>query len=427
MLSHFAVLPGFYDTSPEELRDTAFALGISGDFFYSEQTVSSLSGGEKVKLQLASLLIEKPDVLLLDEPSNDIDIDTLEWLEKFINTCGIPVLFVSHDETLIENTANVIIHIEQVRRKTVPRVTVARMSYQDYIGGRNRKIQKQTQLAKKEKADFDSQQERFRQIYSRVEHEQNAISRQDPAGGRLLKKKMKTLKAQEKRFENQKENLTELPDFEEAIMPAFTADADIPGGKIILEFALESLTVEGRLLSKNINLLVRGAEKICIIGKNGAGKTTLLRKIAGDLLKRGDIKAAYMPQNYEDGMDFSLTPVEFLSPDTHKDSMTRARTFLGGMKYTADEMSRKISDLSGGQKAKLFLLKMILDGNNVLLLDEPTRNFSPMSAPVIRDMLAGFTGAVISVSHDRKFIEEVADRVYVLDGSGLFEYDAGLL
>ncbi|MGE4486061.1 MAG: ATP-binding cassette domain-containing protein, partial [Oscillospiraceae bacterium] len=107
-------VPGYYDLSPKELSDIAKTLNFRPDMFYSDQNVGSLSGGEKVKLQFAGILMIRPDVLLLDEPSNDIDIETLEWLEKFINSCGLPILFVSHDETLIERTANVIIHIEQV-------------------------------------------------------------------------------------------------------------------------------------------------------------------------------------------------------------------------------------------------------------------------------------------------------------------------
>ena len=126
-----------------------------------------------------------------------------------------------------------------------------------------------------------------------------------------------------------------------------------------------------------------------------------------------------MPQNYEDMLDMGKTPVEFLSASYEKEDMTRARTFLGSVKYTTDEMEHDCSMLSGGQKAKLLFLKMIMDGCNVLVLDEPTRNFSPMSNPVIRNVLREFEGAVISVSHDRKFIREVADKVYGLYEDGL--------
>ena len=126
-----------------------------------------------------------------------------------------------------------------------------------------------------------------------------------------------------------------------------------------------------------------------------------------------------MPQNYEDLLDLDITPVEFLAPEKDKESVTKARQYLGAMRYTTNEMEHAIRDLSGGQKAKVLLLKMNLDEADVLLLDEPTRNFSPLSSPVIRKMIAEFGGCVISVSHDRMFIQETARTVCVLDENGL--------
>jgi len=128
-----------------------------------------------------------------------------------------------------------------------------------------------------------------------------------------------------------------------------------------------------------------------------------------------------MPQNYDDLLVADKTPVEFLSVTGEKDEITKIKTFLGSVKYTSDEMEHRISELSGGQKAKLLFLKMILDGCNVLILDEPTRNFSPLSNPVIRDVLKSFGGAIISVSHDRKYINEVCTKVLELTPNGLNE------
>ncbi len=412
-------VPSFYDLTPKKLSNIAFQLGLNPEMFYSDQIVGTLSGGEKVKLQFAGILMAQPDALLLDEPSNDIDIDTLEWLEKFINSCRLPVLFISHDETLIERTANVIIHIEQVRRKTLSRYTIEKMPYRQYVEERLSLLSHQEQVARKEQSEYEKQQEKFRQIQAKVEHQQNAISRGDPHGGRLLKKKMKAVKSMGKRFEKEHENMAQIPDVEEAIMVKFSEDVNVPNGKAVLNFELDKLCVENRILSKNIKLNVTGSEKICMIGKNGIGKTTLLKVIAENLLARKDLKAAYMPQDYEDLLDLTVTPVEFLSVTGHKDEITKIRTFLGSVKYTADEMKHSISEMSGGQKAKLLFLKMILDGSNVLILDEPTRNFSPISNPVIRDVLKSYSGAIISISHDRKYISEVCDKIYRLTDTGL--------
>lgn len=413
----------FYDLTPKEISGIAARLMLPTDFFYGERRVEQLSGGEKVKLQLARILMEQPDMLFLDEPSNDIDLDTLAWLENFIQEAKLPVLYISHDETLLERTANKIIHIEQIRRKTKSRCTVAALGYAEYVKRRESRLIHQEQVARKERDEYGKQQERFRRIQQKVEHQQNAISRQDPHGGRLLKKKMHTVKALERRFEKEYENRTELPETEDAIYIRFGEKNVLPNGKRVLDFTLPELRAGERLLAKDIRLSVIGPEHICIVGKNGTGKTTLLGKIAENLQQWSDIRVFYMPQNYEEALPMELTPAEYLGKSGDKEELSRIRTYLGSMKYTADEMGRAIRDLSGGQKAKLLLLKMSMEGCDVLLLDEPTRNISPLSNPVIRSMLKGFRGAIISVSHDRKYIDEVAKTVYELTAEGLFKVE----
>lgn len=415
----------FLDSTPRELADAAAALRFSQELFYSDRTMGALSGGEKVKLRMALLTLRRPDCYLLDEPSNDLDIETLEWLEEFIRGCPQPVLYISHDEMLLENTANVILHMEQLRRKTLPRWTVARMGYRRYVEERLQSFSHQEQVARKEREEEKKQQERFQKIQQKVEHQLNSISRGDPHGGRLLKKKMKSVKAMEHRFDREHQAMTELPDTEEAILVGFGENTGIPAGKTVLDLSLPRLTAgegeEEKLLAENLRLSVRGPEHICIIGKNGAGKTTLLRRLARELLPRTDLRVSYMPQDYEETVEQEQTPMEFLASSSEKAELTRVKTYLGSMKYTPEESEHSIRELSGGQKAKLFFLKMILDGSNVLLLDEPTRNFSPLSGPVIRGILREFKGCIISVSHDRKYIEEVCETLYELTEKGLEE------
>lgn len=409
----------FSELTPKELTDIARQVGFLMERFYSDQKVDTMSGGEKVKLQLARLLMKQPDLLLLDEPSNDLDIDTLKWLERFIVNCRQPVLYISHDETLLENTANMIIHLEQVRRKTVPKHTVIKMGYAQYYDTRIRGLERQEQIARKQRSDYEKQMDRYRQIEQKVEHQQNIITRQDPAGGRLLKKKMHSVKSMGKRFERQKEDFLDIPETEDAILIKFASNSAMPNGKVVLDYSLEELSIEDRVLSKDIRLHVEGPRKVCIIGKNGCGKTTLMKQIAKQMLARTDIKAAYMPQNYTDLLDMNQTPVQFLTRTGDREENVRICTYLGSMKYTADEMNHKIEELSGGQKAKLILLKMSIEGYNVLLLDEPTRNFSPLSNPVIRRTLSDYTGTIISISHDRKYLNEVCDTIYELTMNGL--------
>jgi len=427
ILEYYSQIPGFYELSQSELYEAARAIGRPIDWFYSPQEIGTLSGGEKVKLQLAGILLSKPNVLLLDEPSNDIDLETLEWLEGFINHFEYPILYISHDETLIEHTANSVIHIELLRRKTLPSHTIANMPYIQYIRERKNRLTHQEQIARKEDAEYQKQMERFQQIFQKVEYQLNIISRADPGGARLLKKKMKNIKAMGKRFEREYENRTQIPDVEDAIFAAFDKSVNLPKGKVVLDFHLDELSVPDnscgkRVLAKDINLFVSGPKKICIVGNNGAGKSTLLKEIAQTMKNRKDIRIAYMPQNYEDMLDLNQSPVSFLSRTGEKTEQTRIRTFLGSLKFTAEEMNLPLCRLSGGQKAKLLFLNMIWNGADVLLLDEPTRNFSPLSNPVIRKVLRDFNGAIVSISHDRKFMDEVCDQLLLLTSDGLKEF-----
>ena len=420
----FSEIPAFQEGSPSELRKTAAELGLMEELFYSDQKMRSLSGGERVKVQMAGLLLSGPDILLLDEPSNDIDLSTLRSLEELINRFSGAVLYISHDETLIERTANRVILIEQLRRKTVSKVTVANVPFRTFMEERARAFDKQMQEAYSERREEKKAMERFRRIEQKVESDLRNISRQDPAGGRLLKKKMKAVKSLEKRYDREHEEMTEVPEEEAPITIRFERQKAMPSGKTVIEYSLPELRApDGRLLSENIVLNVRGPEKICIIGDNGSGKTTLIRKIAEELLSRQDLSACYMSQNYEETLPYDLTPVEYLAPSGKKDDVTAVRTYLGSMKYTKDEMFHPIRELSGGQKAKLLLLKISLTEADVLVLDEPTRNFSPLSGPEVRGILQKFPGAIISVSHDRKYISEVCDKVCRLNANGLKEIE----
>lgn len=412
----------FQGADPKALDRACRQVGLDPSLFWDDRALATLSGGERVKLRLGLLLLEEPEVLLLDEPSNDLDLQTLEWLEGFLLAQKVPVLYISHDEDLLEKTANLVIHLERLYRRTTPRCTVERTGYRDYVERRGAAFAHQEQVARKEKADFDVKMEKYRQIRDKVDHAQATISRADPGGGRLLKKKMHAVLAMGRRFEREKENMTALPVWEEAILTAFDPEKSaLPAGKTVLRLDLPELTAGERVLARDIRLWVTGPEKVGIVGANGAGKSTLLKLVAGELLPRQDIRAAYMAQDYADQLLGEQTPIDILAPSGHHDDVTKARTLLGSMKYKTEEMEHPAGDLSGGQRAKLLFLAMVLNGSNVLILDEPTRNFSPLSAPVIRGVLAEFPGCIISVSHDRKYLEEVCDRVVELTEKGLRE------
>ena len=420
---YFMESPDFLDKTPKELSKLANDFHLEPEFYYREQTMGSLSGGERVKAQMMRILMEAPTILLLDEPSDDIDVETLEFMEELINGWEHAVLFISHDETLIERTANRVIHFEQIRRKTKCRHTVANVPYRQYVEERLHAFEKQEQIALGERREKRIRDEKIRKMEQSVGAQLDGIAKANrDAIGRLLKKKMKNVKAMEKRFEREDAEMTEMPEQEEAIFFKLgNKDSAIPAGKWVLEYESEELrSVDGgRVLAKDLELRIRGSEKIGIVGTNGCGKTTLLSLLADELLSRPDIRAEYMPQNYEVLLNLDETPVDFLDQSGDKEERTRIRTYLGSLKYTADEMEHPIRELSGGQKAKVLLLKLSMSGANVLILDEPTRNFSPLSGPVIRRMLKDFPGAIISVSHDRKYLAEVCDKIYKLTPEGL--------
>ena len=410
---------GYYTLSPREVNDVAQRLGLSPVLFDETRPMGTLSGGERVKVQLAALLLSRGDILLLDEPSNDLDIETLEWLSGFMNAFPGAVLYISHDEVLLEETADTIVHLEQVRRKTICRCTVSREGYRAYMDQRARQFAHQEQVARFEKTDFQKKKDRYLSIYNAVEHAQESLTRQDPSTGRLLKKKMHTVKSMGRRLDKEEESLTQFPEAEWAILPKWEPGIELSRGKVVLDYSLDELRIEDRLLSQDVHLKIVGPEKVCILGPNGCGKSTLMDQIAQELLSRKDIRCTYMPQRYGEGVSYGMKPEEYLAPDGDKESVTKARIYLGSMKYTTEEMSHPVSDLSGGQRAKLLLLKAILNKSNVLLLDEPTRNFSPLSCPAVRQLLASFPGCILSVSHDRRYIEEVTPVLYTLTGNGL--------
>lgn len=378
--------------------------------------MKSLSGGERIKFILLVELLKEPTILLFDEPSNDLDYESLDWLENFMKNLEIPFIFVSHDTSLLSKIANKIIHLEQVKRRTKAKHTISNSSYEDYIKKRENFINTETSRANKDREEFAKKLNRYKKVHDSVEH--SLRSTKNDVEGRLLKEKMHTVKSIGRRLEKEEANLTENPDYEESIDIFFDEDIKVSNGKKILDFKLDELRVGDKLLAKNIELKVIGPEKICIVGKNGAGKTTLLKNIKNEC-QTLNLKLGYMPQSYFEFEKTGVSALDYISDSFVKDSHTKASNLLGSLNFKREEMYRNISELSGGQKAKLFFAKMNLDKAQVLILDEPTRNLSPLSKPEIIDALKNYNGVIIAVSHDKDFIGEVFGKVYELGFCGL--------
>ena len=395
-----------------QLMQALRQVGVKEDML--ERRMDTLSGGERVRVALASLLFGNHGILLMDEPTNDLDLPTIIWLEQFIVSSPKAILFISHDETLLENCAEGIIHIEQLKKKQEPHVTMAHLPYKQYAEQRLHNIERNNAISRKENAAFQAQMEKYRRIYQKVQHDQANVSRQDPHSGRLLKKKMHAVKSLGRKMEEKKENLTAMFEPEEAI-DIFFPTVSLNPGKVIVDMYVDRLTAGDKLLAEDLSLYVSGADKLCIIGPNGSGKSTLMHLIKKHLSDKTELNVGYVPQNYREVMDYTITPTVFLNPDRLREKDALVNSYLGALKFTTEEMTHNISDLSEGQKCKLLLLKLIVEGCNVILLDEPTRNLSPLSNPKVREMLMEYQGCIIAISHDRKFINEVATKIYSLE------------
>ena len=399
----------------------------------SSLLVGNLSGGERIKLFLLIELMKEPTVLLLDEPSNDLDLLSLNLLEELIINLDIPVIFISHDEHFLSRCANRIVHIESLKSKSEARVSVKNLSYDDYYQTREDFLDKNIKEFNKDKENFEKKIEKYNRVYQSVNYALNTVSRQAPSVAKNLKDKMHSIKSIEKRYIKENENLTQKYEVEDAINLKFdnldkgrsgSSNSKInylvDANKEVLDLNIDSLKVNSgiTLIDKQISLYIKGAKKVALIGENGVGKTTLLRLIYHELKKNTSFKVGYMSQNYEDELLNYLSPLDYLSKTlnvSNKEDLTKIQTYLGSLKLTYEEMNRSISSLSGGEKAKIFFAKLILEKDNVMLLDEPTRNISPLSNKAFIKSIKEYNGVLIAVSHDRNFVYQVFDDIYELD------------
>ena len=387
------------------------------EIIHQNRCIETLSGGEKIKLQLVKLMTKNAHLFILDEPTNDLDLDTIILLEEFIKNTKTPIIYISHDEILLRNTANKILHIEQLGRRKELRFTYEAVGYDEYLYLRDRKQTKQNLEAYRTHKEYKRKQEILARQHALVQGHLN-MAIKDPSSGRILAKKMANIKSQERKLE--KMEVTDYVINESEINVFFNEDINFPLGKTLLDIKNYTLKVEDHILSNNINLFIKGNKHIAIIGKNGCGKTTLINEIYKMLLNN-NINVGYMPQDYTLLINDELKPVEYLQSLLGYDNEIKAKimSHLGALGFIEYEMNKSIKCLSGGQKAKLYLLKLIMLNNNVLILDEPTRNLSVLSVGVVKRILKTFNGAIIFISHDRAFINDLADEVYELTNDGL--------
>ena len=390
---------------------------FDSDRFASNQEIGSLSGGEALKIQLIHELAKPFDILFLDEPSNDLDLETIDWLKDQIQKIRQTVIFISHDEDFLSQTADTIVHLRLVKHRKEAETLVEHLDYDRYSEQRKANFARQSQRAANDQRAYDKTMEKHRRVKQNVE---TALrSTKDSTAGRLLAKKMKTVLSQEKRFEKEAQSMTQKPLEEEQIQLFFSDIEPLATSKVLVRLENETLSIGERVLAQGLQLTVRGQDKIGIIGPNGVGKSTLLAKLHQLLSGKREISLGFMPQDYQETLNLDLSPVEFLNQTGHKEELQKIQSHLASLNFSYPEMQHQIHSLSGGQQGKLLLLNLVLRKPNFLLLDEPTRNFSPTSQPEIRKLFANYPGGLVTVSHDRRFLKEVCTNIYRLTKHGL--------
>jgi ATP-binding cassette subfamily F protein 3 len=379
-------------------------LGFTKDEF--GKRAESLSGGEKNRLGLARLLLLEPDILLLDEPTNHLDVEAVEWLEDFLSGYKSAYLIISHDRFFLDHTVNRVLDLENGR------VESYRGNYSDYLIEREER-REQRRRAYREQQEMIARTEEF--------------IRRNLAG-------QKTKQAKSRRnFLERMDRLENVGDLETA---NFKLKPTARTGDQVLLLDKLAIGFPGKTLASGLSLLLRRGERLGIIGGNGVGKTTLLRTLLGEQKPLdGDwrwgsgVNVGYYDQRLQIVDDRNTVIEELRDVASSAVADGELRGFLGRFLFTGDDVFKPVSALSGGEKGRLALAKLIYSRVNLLILDEPTNHLDIASREALEDALNDFDGAIITVSHDRYFLDRVATRILILKGEegekGFEHFDGG--
>lgn len=350
-------------------------------------TVPHLSGGQRSKVELCKLLLSQPDVILLDEPTNHLDIDAIEWLDGYIRTCKKAVVIISHDRYFLDRVANRIFELDNHK------LYCCDGNYTKYC-----KVRDERRLTVQR--NYDNTMREVERI-ERIIEQQRRWNRE---------KNIKTAENKQKMIDRLLKDL-EIPDSErEGMSLSFTAA--VRSGDEVLEVDRLCARFDGICLYDNVSLDIRRGERVFVVGPNGCGKTTLLRQIAAktDVRYGTGVSVGYFDQHQRD-LDLNKTIFEQLRDDYPYVGDTALRSALALFLYKGDEVFKKIETLSGGERARVALCRLMLAQNNLLLLDEPTNHLDLESREVLEEALDGYDGTIVCVSHDRYLINRLATAV----------------
>jgi len=385
-----------------DIERTLIGLGFrSSDF---SRRTSEFSGGWRMRIELAKILLRKPDVLLLDEPTNHLDIESIQWLEEYLFSFQGAVILISHDRAFLDNVTNRTVEL------SLGKAYDYKVSYSKYV---------------------ELRCERREQQLAAYRNQQKMIGDTEDFIERFRYKATKAVQVQSRIKQLNKLERIEVDD-EDTSRINIRFPTPLKSGKIVLEIKNLSKSYGQKQIIKSIDLIVESGQHIAFVGKNGEGKTTLSKIIVGDLdydghLKIGhNVKIGYFAQNQDELMNENITVFDTIDQVAVGDIRAKIRDILGAFLFGGDEIFKKVKVLSGGERSRLAIAKLLLEPYNLLVLDEPTNHLDIRSKEILKKALLNYDGTLVLVSHDRDFLDGLVEKVYEFKDMKIREHLGGI-
>ena len=384
-----------------EIERTLVGLGFQRTDF--ERPTSEFSGGWRMRIELAKILLRRPDVLLLDEPTNHLDIESIQWLEQLLATWSGAVVLVSHDRAFINNVSNRTLEI------SCGRVVDYRVKYDEYVVLRKERREQQLRA-------YENQQKEMADIRDFVE--------------RFRYKPTKAVQVQQRLRQLEKMEIIEVDEVDNSAMhlkfPPCLRSGDYP---VICDDVKKAYD---RVIFDHVNLTIKRGEKVAFVGKNGEGKSTLVKCIMSQIPYEGNLKIGhnvqigYFAQNQAQLLDENLTVFQTIDNVAKGDIRLRINDILGAFMFGGEASDKKVKVLSGGERSRLAMIRLLLEPVNLLILDEPTNHLDMPSKDVLKEAIRAFDGTAIIVSHDREFLDGLVTKVFEFGGGKVREHLGGI-
>ena len=398
---HYHILGG--DTREADIEKTLLGLGFKRTDF--GRATSEFSGGWRMRIELAKLLLRRPSIFLLDEPTNHLDIESIQWLEEYLKNYNGAVLLISHDRAFLDNVTNRTVEL------SLGKVTDYKVSYSKYVVLRAERRAQQM-------AAYENQQRMIEKTEEFIEK-----FRYKPTKSNQVQSRIKQLERLE-RLEIEEEDLSTL---NIKFPPAPRS------GQIVAEINEAGMSFGTKHVFSGANFIIEKGDKIALVGRNGEGKTTLARMLIGQLTPTegsvrlgANVNIGYYAQNQDDLMDGEFTVYDTLDRVAVGDIRTRLRDILGAFLFRGEDIDKKVKVLSGGERARLAMARMMLEPRNLLILDEPTNHMDMRSKDILKSAIMKYDGTVVVVSHAREFLDGMVQKVYEFRDGGVKEYLGGI-